>query len=349
VLIGQRNALRRGSLVSEVLAGSWRPSPPTPALATDAIASIAPLLARTGVGALAWWTLRGSAVATSPVAVALRQTYRLQTLQARLAERRLVRALDMLRSVGIEPVLAKGWAAARLYPQCGLRPYGDIDLWVAPHQHARAAAALRKPDGQRCRVDLHEAFGYLRRRWCDAYDASRVEYVGGIEVRVMSEEDHLALLCGHMLAHGAWRPVWLCDIAAAAEQLSATFDWARCLAADVHRGHGVACSLGLARELLGADTNAEVAKRPPRWLAHAVLRQWGRDQHYMSTPSMAFAIRHPRALVTAIRLRWPNAVQATAELEAPFNDAPRLPFQIAHCVWRARRGVAAWQAAPCAK
>jgi len=29
---------------------------------------------------------------------------------------------------GVEPILGKGWAIARLYPERGMRPYGDIDL-----------------------------------------------------------------------------------------------------------------------------------------------------------------------------------------------------------------------------
>ena len=340
-MIGTRNVRARGTLVSAVLAGSWRPTPPTSSVDADAVARITPLLARTGVGALAWWTLRGAAGAASPALLTLQQTYRLQRLEARVSEGRIARAFAILRSAGVEPVLAKGWVAARLYAEPGLRPYGDVDLWVAPEQRARAAAALSTADGQCCGVDLHDTFPYLRRRWDEVYEASWLERLGGIDVRVVSPEDHLALLCGHMLAHGLWRPVWLCDIAAAVENLPVNFAWTRCLKGDVHHGKGVRFSLGLARDLLGADVGAEIARRPPRWLVTAVLRQWGRDEHYMSTPSMVFAIRHPRRLATAIRLRWPNAVQATAELEGPFNGLPRLPFQLAHCVWRAVRSVGA--------
>jgi hypothetical protein len=162
-----------------------------------------------------------------------------------------------------------------------------------------------------------------------------------VEVRVLGAEDHLALLCLHMLGHGAWRPVWLCDIAAAVESVSSDFDWARCFPKDARRSHWVACALGLARKLLGADVSERVAVPPPRWLVTAVLRQWARDEHYMSTPSMAFVWRHPRLLAKAVRLRWPNAVQATVELGGPFNDLPRLPFQLGDCVWRVVRAAGA--------
>ena len=38
--------------------------------------------------------------------------------------------------------MAKGWLAAGLYAQRGLRPYGDIDLWVRPQEQEAAFAAL---------------------------------------------------------------------------------------------------------------------------------------------------------------------------------------------------------------
>jgi hypothetical protein len=324
----------RGELVREALTGSWRRRPPAPTMSADTLAGLVPLLIRTGAGGLAWWRLRGSALAACPAALDLRQAYRLQALQARLHERRLVQALGILRAAGIEPLLAKGWAAARLYPEPGLRPYGDVDLWVAPYQRARAAAALSGPDGQRCRVDLHAETPLPDRRYEELHERSRLEPLGGIEVRILGPEDHLALLCVHMLGHGAWRPVWLCDIAAAVESLPSGFDWARCLPADPRRAGWIVCALGLARRLLGARVSDAVVAPLPRWLPAAVLRQWAREEHYMSTPSMAFALRRPRLIPRALRLRWPNAIQATVDLEGPFNALPRLPFQLAGCLWR---------------
>jgi hypothetical protein len=54
----------------------------------------------------------------------------------------------------------------------------------------------------------------------------------------------------------------------------------------------------------------------------------------MRGPSMAFALRRPRLLPGALRLRWPNAIQATVELGGPFNGLPRLPYQVGECVRR---------------
>jgi hypothetical protein len=344
-VLTRRRALVRGGLVARLLAGSWRPAPSTPVLSASELRDIARLVMRTGAGALGWWRIRGSRLATTASALELQQAYRLQTLDACLHDRRITTAVGILRAAGIEPILAKGWAAARLYPEAGLRPYGDVDLWVPPPQRHLARAALGTRAGHRCRVDLHHDFAQLGRRYEDVHERSRVERLGAIEVRVLGAEDHLALLCLHMLGHGAWRPVWLCDIAAAVESLPPGFDWGRCFPDEPRRARWVACALGLARELLGAEVSARYAVPTPRWLAAAVLRQWARDEHYMSTPSMAFVLRHPRLLPKAVRLRWPNAVQATVELGGPFNDLPRLPFQVGDCVWRVLRAAGATHAA----
>jgi len=72
----------------------------------------------------------------------------------------------------------------------------------------------------------------------------------------------------------------------------------------------------------------------PRWLLPSVLRQWSLGVHYMNSPSMAYSLRHPAQLPKALRLRWPNPIQATVGIGGPFNELPRLPFQLAECLLR---------------
>ncbi|HEU5194403.1 MAG TPA: nucleotidyltransferase family protein [Methylomirabilota bacterium] len=326
-------ATDRGERVSALLAGAWRPAPPAPTLTEDAVADLVPLLIKTGAGALAWWRLRAAAP-SGPTLRALHQAYRAQTLDARLHEERIARAIGLLRRTGIEPLLIKGWAAARLYPHAGLRPYGDIDLVVRHAERARAAAALSDHDGQTCRVDLHDAIEALDTPLEALFERSRLVKLGDLRVRVPGAEDHLVLLCLHMLRHGAWRPVWLCDVAAAVEALGPDAVLTRSLPAEPRRAHWVACALGLAERLLEARVPAHLGAPPPAWLTRAVLEQWARDEHYMHGPSMSFALRRPRLLADALRLRWPNAIQATVELGGAFNDLPRLPFQVGECVRR---------------
>jgi hypothetical protein len=77
--------------------------------------------------------------------------------------------------------------------------------------------------------------------------------MGDIPVKVLSPEDHLSMLCVHFLGHGGWRPIWLCDIAAAMESLTESFDWQTCLGEDTRRAGWILSALACAHEILGAQ------------------------------------------------------------------------------------------------
>jgi len=182
------------------------------------VAKRAPLLLASGAASLAWWRVRRSEFRTAPAALDLQDAYRLDALQAILHEREIVEALALLRSAGVEPILVKGWAAARLYPEPGLRPYGDIDLCCRPDQYSAAAAALRRVKKPKYHLNLHRGFAALDElRWEELYVRSQVVPLGEEKVRILAPEEHLRLLCVHLLRRGAWRPLWLCDIAVAME------------------------------------------------------------------------------------------------------------------------------------
>ncbi len=332
---------RLGKLVASVLAGAWRasPAPPPPPLSPAALIEVTPLLLGTGAASLGWWRVRSSELRTSAAAHELRQAYRLYTLQARRQEPRIVQAITLLRSAGVEPLLVKGWAVARLYPERGLRPYGDIDLCVRPEQHAVAVAALAAPAAGTVVVDLHKGLPELHRPSLDdVYERSQLVSLGEIDVRTLGPEDHLRYMCIHMLRHGAYRALWLCDIAVVLEYLPKDFDWEYLLRGDRRRADWVASAVCLAHGLLGACLDgtpmAERARLLPGWLRPAVLSQWSIDEHYMDSPSMAYSFVHPAQLLRALRLRWPNPIQATVGVGGPFNGLPRWPFQLWECVLR---------------
>ena len=96
--------------------------------------------------------------------------------------------------------------------------------------------------------------------------------------------------------------------------------------------------VGLAHQLLGAGLDriptAERDRHLPRWLLPSVLRQWSKEEHYMDSGSIAHSFRHPAQLLKGLRLRWPNPIQATVHVGGPFNELPRLPFQLLECVSR---------------
>ena len=338
----------RSTLVSSILAGSWRKSDLPPLnLSESQLDEVTPLLYGSGAAALGWWRVRNTELQTTSSAEVLHQAYRLQVLQSGIHEEKIEKVSRVLRQAAIDAILVKGWAAAGLYPERGLRPYGDIDLVVRPEQHEAAAKLLAAPEVQDCWVDLHRNLSELDDRAVgDLFERSRLFPLGLETVRVLSAEDHLALLAVHMLKHGAWRPLWLCDIAAAVESLTPGFSWSTCLGRNSRRADWITCAIGLAHQLLEARTDrvdvAAKIKVVPNWLIQNVRKQWehpfATNQAPMSHPvPMATVLRHPSRLLEALRQRWPNPILATISVNGRFNSIPRLPYQLGNCLTRGFR------------
>ncbi|MGH9883499.1 MAG: nucleotidyltransferase family protein, partial [Pyrinomonadaceae bacterium] len=205
---------RKGKLVARALAGSWRSvSLPSFDLSAAELDEVAPLLYGSGAAALGWCRVRNTNLKDESPAVVLQQAYRLLALQSAIHEQKLEKVFRLLRQASVEAVLAKGWAAARLYPDSALRPYGDFDLLVRPSQFKVAEEVLSSPEARDCWVDLHKHFSEVNDRSVDElFSRATSVPLGQENVRILSVEDHLALLSIHLLKHGAWRPVWLCDI-----------------------------------------------------------------------------------------------------------------------------------------
>jgi hypothetical protein len=76
------------------------------------------------------------------VAAALEQASQSQIEHNATVEREIARVVSCLEECGIQPVLIKGIAVARLYPTALIRPAGDIDLVVPDTDYAAAQEAL---------------------------------------------------------------------------------------------------------------------------------------------------------------------------------------------------------------
>ena len=324
-----------GSLIATVLNGSWRRSHSPLDVSAEELDQIAPLLLGSGAAALAWWRIRNSPLQQTPVALQFQQAYRLHAVQAAIHESEIQTVMKLYGSEGLEPLLVKGWTVARFYPEMWLRPYGDLDLCFRPEHYDRAEAIRQSPEGAKYNVDVHKGIEKLDDQSLDIlFERSEILKLGDVDVRVLKLEDQLRLLCRHLLRHGAWRPLWLCDIAVIVESLPSSFDWNLCLTADRRQADLVACSIGLAHQLLGARVdNTPVSQRArnlPNWLVPAVLKQWRWSQSLDHTAAelMSVSLRHLTHIPKALLLRWPDPVAATFNLKAPFNGLPRLPFQI---------------------
>ena len=338
------------SVLAEVLAGSWRRSnSPQLSISEAQLDEVTPLLYGSGAGALGWWRIRDSELRTTASASVLQQAYRLQVLQSEIHEEKIKKVFFMLRTAAIEPILVKGWAASRLYPEPGLRPYGDIDLLVKPEHYKNAAELLARPEARDCWVDLRQRCSELAdRSTTELFARSQLLPLGDGTVRVLAPEDHLALLAVHLLKHGAWRPLWLCDIGAFVESLSPDFDWELCLGPTRRRARWIKCAIGLAAYFLRANTDHLPLSikecELPRWLVAAVRRAW---QHpfALNQPPMSHPVpfrqqlKDAAGLGNAIRQRWPNPILATISVNGAFNGLPRFPYQLGNCFLRTARFV----------
>lgn len=333
-----------GSLIAKVLAGSWRIQSPPPDISAEELARVAPLLLESGAGALGWRQVRNSDLSSTAKAQELQQAYRLHTLQAGIHERDIKEVITFFKRAGMEPVLVKGWAVARLYTERGLRPYGDIDLAFWPDQFDEAKALLQTEEGKKIDVDLHKGFRKLDDlSFEELFARTEVVALGDVEVRILGPEDHFRILCLHLLRHSAWRPLWLCDIAATLESRPSNFDWDRCLGQNPRRADWVACTVGLAHRLLGAKVDdtpvAERARNLPGWLIPSVLRNWDKPDPNLYPPlsyipPLVTYFRRPAGIFTALRRRWPDPIEATVRMKGPFNEMPRLVFQLGNCFAR---------------
>ena len=327
---------RRGGRVAQALSGAWRAVPPPPEITAAGLREIEPLLLRAGAGGLAWARVRGTPLEAAFSGGPLHHAYMYQALTASVRQARIVEVMRLLRGVGVEPILGKGWAMARLYPDAGLRPCGDIDVYVCRADHGTAALALRGDAGEL--VDLHCGFAELD-DWPEEELLERSHLIGSGEqtVRVFGGEDHLRLVALHSLRHGLMRSLWLCDVARGLESAETGFDWDHFRGGRRRRAEWAVVALEAACVLLGAKRPAFLPPvRLPGWLVPAVLREWG-EGRTLQGARIPFAdlLHRPSALLRALVLRWPNPVEATVGLDRPFGGMPAVPLQIGECVRRA--------------
>jgi hypothetical protein len=270
-----------------------------------------------------------------------KEAYRKHTIESAVHEVNIRDAFRRLRAANIEPILFKGWALARLYPEAGLRPYGDLDLWMRAQDLERFNDDLQASGEPGYCIEPHVSFyPPYARSFEQIMGHSQLVPLNDIQVRVPSDEDHLRFICLHFLYHGGWRPLWLCDVALMVESAGPEFDWDLCLRGDRKHADWIACAIGVAHELLEAEVRGTpVEKRAgslPRWLIPAVLKQWEKGGGMSFAENLSFSLPRrlldPRALVRALRDHWRNPVQASVEMNAWFSDAPRLPLQFGSAV-----------------
>jgi hypothetical protein len=331
-----RVTVESGNALARILTGAWRKHVEPLPLDAGGLEACVPLLLATGAAPLAWRRLFLNSQFEG--AQALHDDHRWHAARAAFLEDSVNDFFGRMSASAVKGVLFKGWALARMYPDAGLRPYGDIDVWVRPEDLKKLYPALKAGQDRGYCVEPHLSFyPQFERSLDDVISRSQLLRLNDVEVCVPASEDHLRFICLHFLYHGGWRPLWLCDVALMVESAKTDFDWDRCLSGRRKHADWVLCVMGLAHQLLGADiagTPAERrAKTLPRWLTNAVLRQWAQGTGMSFADSLSFSVPRrllqPTALLQAVREHWRNPIQASVEMNAPVDGMPRALLQFA--------------------
>jgi len=263
------------------------------------------------------------------------QRYRLINFKAQ--EYRIAKVWQRFESAGFNPILIKGWAVAVYYPNPWEREFVDADLVFAPGEFSAAEEFVR---GQRfeIQVDIHCGPRHLDSLSFEKlWENSVIKQCGGATVRVLSEEDHLRVLCIHWLNDGGADRQRLWDIVNTIEYRSPDFDWEKCLGViNSKRRRWVVCAIGVAYKYLGLKLiNTPLDKEIqnlPKWLIRSIEKEWADDVRLFPLESYRY---DKKGMWKQIKKRFPpNAVTATILMEGDFDRYPRFIFQYANLVSR---------------
>lgn len=301
----------RGEVIANVLAGSWRADPPATAVSPEDLALVAPLLMATGAAGLAWRTAKLRADLLF-IAEQLRLAWLLEVGRERLRDELVAALATAAEAKGIEVLIYKGWAAARHYPGPGLRPSGDIDVIVQP-EDAPAAQEIAATV-PRLVLDIHRSpppgLGTARALIARSERVS----IDGATIAVPAPADHVLMAAWHMFKHGAWRPLWLCDIAAMLEAAAGEAP----PAVEPYDSYW-SVAAGLAATMLAAQTEPRAA---PEWVRRTLAEEWGSVRFRAHGPLAASFRASAVRAVAELPRRLPNRLAATVALGRPIRVRP---------------------------
>ncbi|MEO7658703.1 MAG: nucleotidyltransferase family protein [Pyrinomonadaceae bacterium] len=259
-------------------------------------------------------------------------------IQRKVQETKVLRAFQLLRSEGIEPILIKGLAAAAYYPESRPRISIDIDLAVSANEFDEATSIAISAEADGLAIDLHRELRHLDTvGWNDLFSNSRLIEIDGGTYRVLRPEDHLRVLCVHWLNDGGRDRDRLWDMYYLVANRSQDFDWSRFLnVVSDRRQRWLICTLGLAHRYLGLDLSdtpiKDEALELPRWLVKSVEAEWA-DQ--TKDLPLEVTLTNPAIFFKQVRKRiHPNPIRATIEMEGSFDATARAFYIIGNIFQR---------------
>src|SRR5687768_1968039 len=176
-------------------------------------------------------------------------------LEKKRTEERIRKLFRSLRREGIEPVLIKGWAAARNYPPDVPRFSLDIDIAVSMDDFPAVRSMITSGAPDISSIDLHPELKELdTARWVELIARSELVDLEGERIRLLAPEDHLRVLCTHWLINGGANRERLRDIVYAVRNRPASFDWDLCLGSVSENRRGwVIATIGLAHRYMDLE------------------------------------------------------------------------------------------------
>jgi hypothetical protein len=262
------------------------------------------------LGAVSSRAMRDAGLADHPCAVDVNLAARISAVRGLRLTSGLAETVDLLGDAGIRPLALKGPVmATELYGDVGLRPSGDLDLLVRPHQlttarRALAAAGFRpdpdldeqgaieylaagfayafRDDARDLVVEIHPSLAHRTFRYAPDMEAlwqrARERTIAGRRILAMAPEDRMLFLCVHGAKHEWYQLIWVCDVAEAL-RAEAPLDWdevAR-LAVDTGSLRMLRLGLHLAHEFTGVPVPLGSATRSTQArMAGLSLQAWSR-------------------------------------------------------------------------
>jgi hypothetical protein len=253
-------------------------------------------------------------------------------------ERDLAAVVTRLRDAGVEPLLIKGLAVARLYPPGLVRPAGDIDLVVREEDFAHAEVIVAEPGLQSVGVDLKHPRIWEEIPNLDFWTRTNEIDLVGTTVEILGAEDQLWMLSIHFLKHGGQRPVWLCDVAAALESFVSEHECQMNSISDQIVQGWVNTAIAVARDQLGANVEGLQSRKTqgsvPKWLLREIYEEWTEPTPFNLPGASTVLLGSPSSVFSVLCERWPNPLVATIHTRAPINGWSRLPWQVLFYVRR---------------